>query len=221
MDGLEFEPAPEGRAEPPRTSHRMASGPPLVRSTSLNGLRSPGLVKPILKKGVSTPGGTQRKKSVSFDDLVTLAKPPDNAPVRSDDDLKSQCWYTYEDMRFFACAEVQRRKSLGIDTMSCITPQNTATQETFWDELASARRWCETLVSAAIRKPFLKPPSRPVPTRDAPEAPARDAPPPPRDGAVPSGVGRDRVQRHFNMPWTAVSGSRETLGDSRVQNMGP
>ena len=27
----------------------------------------------------------------------------------------------------------------------------------------------------------------------------------------------DRVQRHFNMTWTPVSGSRETLGDSRVR----
>lgn len=124
MDGLEFEPKPESDAPPPP----LRAPPPsrLVRSASLSGLRSNGLVKPILKNSRSTPNGHARKKSVSFDDLVALAKPPENAPVCTDDELKSQCWYTYDDMRFFACAEVQRRKTLGIDTMSCAFSRESA-----------------------------------------------------------------------------------------------
>lgn len=124
MDGLEFEPKPESDAPPPPL--RAPPPPRLVRSASLSGLRSNGLVKPILKNSRSTPNGHARKKSVSFDDLVALAKPPENAPVCTDDELKSQCWYTYDDMRFFACAEVQRRKTLGIDTMSCAFSRESA-----------------------------------------------------------------------------------------------
>ena len=41
------------------------------------------------------------------------------------------------------------------------------------------------------------------------------------NGTARSEVRRDRVQRHFNMPRTTVVGSlSETLGDSRVPNMG-
>ena len=68
------------------------------------------------------------------------AKPP--SPT-TDDDVKERCWYTMEDMRFFACAEVHRRRHLGIQSVSCVTPTDDATRETFWDSLRDAhtRSW--------------------------------------------------------------------------------
>ena len=171
MEGLEFEPLPHVETKEDRD--------PLTRSCSSNGLRNGRLKKSSLKRSdsvSSSDGG--RKKSVSFDDLVTLAKPPLDAPaVLGDDDLKSQCWYTYEDMRFFACAEVQRRKSLGIDTMSCITPATEATQETLWDELGNAKRWCETFFHKHVRRPLLSRGSS-----GDPKSPR--SPPAPRDAAA-------------------------------------
>ena len=38
---------------------------------------------------------------------------------------------------------------------------------------------------------------------------------------VASGAGRDRVQRHFNMPWTAVSGSEKLSETPVCKKLGP